>query len=495
MFGGDGYPGQGNNVGQLNDLLNYNVTTGLWTYYKGDTTRNNPGIYGTMGAFASANKPGGREYNTFWKNTGSNLWLFGGEGWDKDSSSVDHMNDLWVFGAPCNPDSVVSASGSNLCSGKSATLSVSPRDNSTVSWYSSPTATTVLGNSATLITTPLTASNSPVSYTFYVGIATCSQSPRTPVVLIVSPAPQVQFTPLSPLCSGVTFTLNASGAQTYTWHTGAHTQVITATAAAGPYTVTLSGTDQQGCTATASSTIMVIANPKISVAGPTAACAGTGVTYTASGAPGYVWSNASQGATCYMIAGPFGSITFITVVGTDTNGCQASYSTTLTSLASPTLTTVKSQTKTVCNNDPITFTVTGASSYSWSSGQTTSVVTVTAGIYGTHSLTVIGTGTNGCSSTATVSYVRSECAGFSEQTGRMPLTIYPNPSDGTFVIDAALGATTGTIRLVNDMGQLLWTKNVSKDENKFEVNLPPGIYLCTLTANNGVNWQSKLIIR
>ncbi len=57
-----GYGVDINDVGYYNDLWKYNPETNLWTWMKGDTTVNQPGIYGTKGIAAALNKPRGREH-------------------------------------------------------------------------------------------------------------------------------------------------------------------------------------------------------------------------------------------------------------------------------------------------------------------------------------------------------------------------------------------------------------------------------------------------
>jgi N-acetylneuraminic acid mutarotase len=494
MFGGNGYPGAGN-IGQLNDLLSYNVSTGYWTMVKGDTLANKSGIYGTMGTFAASNKPGGREYNNWWRNTGSSLWLMGGEGWDRDSAQINHMNDLWLYNAPCNPDSVSVSGGQTLCNGNTATLSIVPVDNSGVTWYSSPTSSVALGSGTAFVTPTLSAGSSGTTYTYYVTAATCSQSARTAITITALPAPVILVDPPQVACANVPLTFTASGAQSYTWNPGnVVSSVYSLTSLPGTVTTIVTGKDQNGCTSSATSSIVVNPNPTISVSGPSVQCSGTQITATASGASSYSWSNGSTGSTCSMIAGPPGSVIFIDVYGTDSNGCQSSSSMSVSVIPSPTLIT-KASSSVVCNPHTATLTATGASTYSWSSGQITSVITHSATTLKTYTFTVTGTGTNGCTSTATLSYIRSECIGINEAARSMPLLIYPNPSEGWFFIDMPDNLEQGTITIVNTLGQLLLDKKILQRENKLEVNLPSGMYQCSFIADDGINYQSKLIIR
>jgi hypothetical protein len=57
LFGGYA-PG----FGSLNDLWKYNTSSNQWTWVKGDSTINQPGVYGTQGTSAAANTPGARRF-------------------------------------------------------------------------------------------------------------------------------------------------------------------------------------------------------------------------------------------------------------------------------------------------------------------------------------------------------------------------------------------------------------------------------------------------
>ncbi len=94
LFGGSGYD-NASNQGYLNDLWMFNVSDARWTWVSGNSTRNQPGIYGVQGEADAANVPGARAYPVSWTGSGGNLWLFGGAGYDNTSSG--RLNDLWMF--------------------------------------------------------------------------------------------------------------------------------------------------------------------------------------------------------------------------------------------------------------------------------------------------------------------------------------------------------------------------------------------------------------
>jgi N-acetylneuraminic acid mutarotase len=109
LFGGL-YYGITAPAGVLNDLWEFNPSTNQWTWMSGSNTIGNnssdggyvgqPGMYGTLGAPAAANVPGGRSSAATWIDNAGNLWLFGGEGIDS-AGNYGELNDLWEF----NPNS------------------------------------------------------------------------------------------------------------------------------------------------------------------------------------------------------------------------------------------------------------------------------------------------------------------------------------------------------------------------------------------------------
>ncbi len=100
LFGGNGYAVNTSNW-QLNDLWKYTPSINQWTWVKGDSTVLQPGVYGTLGTAAAANKPGAREGSTAWNDNNGNLWLHGGYG-VASISSTGYLNDLWKYNIATN---------------------------------------------------------------------------------------------------------------------------------------------------------------------------------------------------------------------------------------------------------------------------------------------------------------------------------------------------------------------------------------------------------
>jgi N-acetylneuraminic acid mutarotase len=104
LFGGSGWNASGSSGGApLNDLWEFNPTAKTWTWISGSSTLYTPnntysaiGVYGTEGAAAAGNTPGGRTNPVSWIDSSNNLWLFGGNGFDS-TTTVGELNDLWQF--------------------------------------------------------------------------------------------------------------------------------------------------------------------------------------------------------------------------------------------------------------------------------------------------------------------------------------------------------------------------------------------------------------
>jgi len=95
LFGGYGYA-QANGLGYLNDLWEYNLGTGVWTWVGGSSSAGAAGIYGAQGVPAPNDAPGAREQAAGWLDSTGRFWLFGGFGFDA-SDVEDDLNDLWSF--------------------------------------------------------------------------------------------------------------------------------------------------------------------------------------------------------------------------------------------------------------------------------------------------------------------------------------------------------------------------------------------------------------
>ena len=105
LFGGLGFDANGT-LGFLNDLWKFEPSSNQWTWMGGGDSVaclacGPPGVYGTLGAPAAANSPGGRAEALTWTDKNGNFWMFGGLGEDNIDLEC-YLNDLWEFNPSAN---------------------------------------------------------------------------------------------------------------------------------------------------------------------------------------------------------------------------------------------------------------------------------------------------------------------------------------------------------------------------------------------------------
>jgi len=99
LFGGSTYTASASDSLGLADLWKYSPATNQWTWVAGTQTLNAHGVYGSLGTPAPTNAPGARDSASAWTDATGALWLFGGLGFDSNTSNTapDALNDLWKF--------------------------------------------------------------------------------------------------------------------------------------------------------------------------------------------------------------------------------------------------------------------------------------------------------------------------------------------------------------------------------------------------------------
>ncbi len=132
----------------------------------------------------------------------------------------------------------------------------------------------------------------------------------------INPSPTISVNS-GTICAGQIFTLNPSGALTYTYSSGSST-----VSPAFTTSYTVDGTDVNGCQSQASAVSNITVNnlPTVNIASNASLiCVGQQATLTANGANTYLWNTASTNTT--IVISPTVNTTY-TVTGTDINNCQ-----------------------------------------------------------------------------------------------------------------------------------------------------------------------------
>lgn len=285
--------------------------------------------------------------------------------------------------------------GTLTCTNTSVTLSaVNTTQTATYTWNTGATG-------------PTLTVTQPGTYTLIVSSGgNCADTASVTVTQNNTP-PTVQVNPTSAAldCSTTTATFTASTNATnatYNWSNTQTTSNITVSTA-GTYAVTVTDA-ANGCTATASATVTQTATPPTVTIQSSGGidCANAQVTLTANTSTAgatYSWSNSSTAAaTTVTTAGTY------SVTVTDPNGCTASATTTVTSSASSIIVNINTPAELTCADTSVALTATSnATNYVWSTGETTSGISVTQP--GTYTVTA-ASGVN-CSGTATVTVTQN----------------------------------------------------------------------------------------
>jgi len=290
------------------------------------------------------------------------------------------IHKLFPCVQPTFPTNTTSTVNLSICPNQNTTLSAT--GSGTVSWFSTATSTTVLSSGSSFTTPTLTAG----TYTYYAEAFTCMNSAsRTAITVTVNPAPTISVNS-GTVCNGNPFTVTPSGANTYTYMNSTTGSSCVTGPLFGNTSFSLVGASVAGCTNTAVSSITVVSNPNLAVGPPSAAvCNGSYITLYASGATSYNWVS---GAVTPTYAVNPSVVTTYTVIGTNTVGCSSTSTITVYILTTPTV-NISASSANICSIDSSTLTAGGASSYVWSTTETTNSIVVTPGT--TANYTVTGT--------------------------------------------------------------------------------------------------------
>jgi len=228
------------------------------------------------------------------------------------------------------------------------------------------------------------------------------------VLVSIKALPNVKTLNDTSACINNTIVLTTTGAATYSWSPAAglnnpNISNPVFSGAMGNYVFYVTGTAANGCIAKDTVNIAISGTLPINSIVDTAVCPNKPIILSTTGASTYSWSPAT-GLNNPNIANPIfsfiaaGTYTYY-VTGTSASNCTGKDTIVITVKIPP---VVKANADTsICNNQAVTLSVTGAISYTWSpSGNLNNPNTanpVFNGPAGNHVLYVSGTGSNGCS--------------------------------------------------------------------------------------------------
>ncbi|MEO6168956.1 MAG: T9SS type A sorting domain-containing protein, partial [Chitinophagales bacterium] len=354
------------------------------------------------------------------------------------------------------------SNGTLLCQGETTQLSM-PSGYSNYYWSTGASGMNITVGSSGSYTCTITNANGCVS-----------TSPAK--IITVNPLPLPVITPAGPtsFCYNQSVSLSAqAGYNLYTWSNGKSGQAVTAETN-GPITVVVK--DVNNCYGTSPAINLTVWEPPaplVSCTGPTTYCIENPSTLSTLSGYAYQWKKGSTVLTNATNATyqPTSTSTSYKVVITDSHGCSKTsdnYAVTVNTAAVPTLTVTGGTT--ICQGASTNIAATaGYNSYLWSSGQTTSSITVTtAGNY-----SVIATDANGCSAVSAVK------------------TIIVNPLPQPVI--TATGATSfcdgGSVTLDAGSGYSAYSWSNGKLTQTVSITAS-GTFTATVTGTNGCSATS-----
>jgi hypothetical protein len=212
----------------------------------------------------------------------------------------------------------------------------------------------------------------------------------------------------STICSGNSATLSALGGTSYTWFPGAITNASTVVTPVSNSCYTLMSANINGCTTMSTICIGVLPSPTLVVSGNGTVCAGGSLTL------------ALMGALSYSLAPPgvvVGGTVIITPSVTTTytlDGCGfacCAPTTVFGATVMPAPNLVIAGSNTVCEGSSVTYTASGANSYTWFTNPAVYTSTLNVLPISNTNYQVVGSASNGCNGSAFASLtVDTTCA-------------------------------------------------------------------------------------
>lgn len=355
------------------------------------------------------------------------------------------------------PTASITPATSTICTGFTATLTAS--NGASYLWSTGAITASITVNPSTTTTYTVTITNA----------AGCTATASRTVT--VNALPTASITPTtSTICADASATLTAYGGGTYLWSSNSATTASITVSPTSTTTYTVTVTSAAGCKATASRTVSVNALPTADITGNTTICSGASTQLTATGGTSYTWSTGSINPIINV--SPSSSTTY-TVTVTNANGCSATDNI-LVNVNIVNISTSPPNPQ-VCAGSSITLIASGGINYIWSTGATTSSITVSPATNASYFVTV--TDANGCTGDS-----------------KANVTVIPVP---TIVLEStnAICDNNGTATVSSVIGTPPVTYLWSNGSNTQSITaLAMGTYTVTVTDVGGCNATGSVTV-
>lgn len=325
-----------------------------------------------------------------------------------------------------------------------------------------------------------------------------------------TPAPAVNTTPPANLsiCQGQSTTLTAVSANGINWYAQGNmmmsiasgTQLSTAPLSSGVYTYYAVASNT--CQTAPAAAVVVTVQPAVTmnIQGGQTSCQGTSASFTASlsqGSGTFSWYDdpafSNQVGTGNVFSTPAVMLpgTYNYYVTNNAPCVVNSPSVVVFTVRPNPVPLVSAQHSTICAGESTGLTASGSSSYVWSNGQNTPIITVSPAATTVYTVT----GNNaGCQASTTIAIVVSPCTGLEENSGNPGFGIYPNPAQNELYLS---GQLRGKQLTLNDLqGRIVMQQQISENESKVNIEqVPQGVYVLRLLEEGGAVFVNKLLIQ
>ncbi len=225
-------------------------------------------------------------------------------------------------------------------------------------------------------------------------------------------------------------------------------------------------------------------------------CAGVPLTFTDNTSNGPdSWSWTLPGALPATSANQHVSATYyapgtytVSLTSSNAFGAGAVVTKTVTVFAAPVLSVSP---VTICAGNQAVLTASGASTYTWSSGDSGATITLTPTVSALYTVTGF---LNGCSAKTNVFVIVKACTSLEEQL-KESVKIYPNPANQFLSLDFDAVSGQKTVEVYDNMGkQVLSHKGTDALMNLDLAPLANGIYMLKVTMENSVYFTEKIVV-
>lgn len=232
------------------------------------------------------------------------------------------------------------------------------------------------------------------------------------------------------------------------------------------------------------------------IASSASVCAGVPLTFTDNTSNGPdSWNWTLPGALPATSANQHVSATYyapgtytVSLTSSNAFGAGAVVTKTVTVFAAPVLSVSP---VTICAGNQAVLTASGASTYTWSSGDSGATITLTPTVSALYTVTGF---LNGCSAKTNVFVIVKACTSVEEQL-KESVRIYPNPANQFLSLDFSSLSGKKTIEVYDNTGKQVLVH--SSTDSLLNLDLAPlsnGIYMLKVTMENSVYFTEKVVV-